>query len=59
MARTLIYGRIETAPVEVMNHTAEDARLYKGTHVAVASPVLEVAEENALSQSSQRAGRAG
>ena len=49
-------GGRETVTVESMNPTAEDACLYKGRHVAVASPDLEVAEESNLSQTYQRAG---
>ena len=59
VARTLTCCGCETVPVEVMNLTADDVYLYKGMHVAVASTVLEVVEENALSKSSQQAGRAG
>ena len=45
VARTLACGGRETVQVEVMNPSAEDVYLYKGTHEAMASPVQGVAEE--------------
>ena len=55
VARTLTCGG-EVVPVEVLNPTAEDVFLYKDTHVAVASPVREVTDVGALSQTDEGAG---
>ena len=56
VARTLTCGG-DVVPVEVLNLTAEDVFLYQGTHVAVASPVSEVTDVGALSQTDEEAER--
>ena len=55
MVRTLTFGGRDTVPTEVMNPTAEEVYLCKGTLAAVALPVLEVADETTLSETYQRA----
>ena len=52
VARTMTCGG-EVVPVEVLNPTAEDVFLYKDTHVGVASPVIEVTDVGALSQTDE------
>ena len=58
VARTLTCGG-DVVPVEALNPTAEEVFLYKDMHVAVASPVSEVTDVGALSQTDEEAEHVG